>query len=353
MSQSSDSNSLRIQDFWPETVHGTWIDSEYEDGVVSVIVPTYNRAHCITEALESVWQQTYRPVELIVVDDGSEDDTQAVLKKWKNDHSDDSSFSVQVCRQRNRGAGAARNLGLIRSRGEYIQFLDSDDVLHPEKLEGHVKKLAHENCDYVWSPMVTVEPPSGSPAEWVRTVDPDMLDETEWGRADAEEELRFQVPASFCIGLYHRQFCQTVGPMDETLPCWQDREYQYRVTATGGSFDYIDRPLYFHLMHEGEHVSKFAHTTKGIDACLNVVNKSQQIFYKVGIDKDVTGQYRRILKWALEAQDPDRIRRCLQEMEKEGGETRILAGGLKMFLILLGPKISHHAFNVYRNIKGS
>lgn len=56
---------------WPETCHGRWMSEEYEPGLVSVIIPTYNRAHFLVEAMDSVWSQTYRPIELIVVADGS------------------------------------------------------------------------------------------------------------------------------------------------------------------------------------------------------------------------------------------------------------------------------------------
>ncbi len=57
----------KAKELWPETCHGRWMDPEYEEGLVSVIIPSYNRAHFITDAMDSVWNQTYRPIELIVV----------------------------------------------------------------------------------------------------------------------------------------------------------------------------------------------------------------------------------------------------------------------------------------------
>lgn len=93
---------------------------------VSVIIPTYNRAHCVGEAIESVLSQTFRDFELIVVDDGSTDNTQEVLSKYGS--------AIRVIRQENSGVSAARNTGIKASRGEWVAFLDSDDLWEPEKL---------------------------------------------------------------------------------------------------------------------------------------------------------------------------------------------------------------------------
>jgi glycosyltransferase involved in cell wall biosynthesis len=94
---------------------------------VSVIIPTYNRAGYIMEAIESALNQTYKNTEIIVVDDGSTDDTQEGLSKFK-DH-------IRYIYQGNRGPAFARNRGIRASQGEFIAFLDSDDVWLAEKLE--------------------------------------------------------------------------------------------------------------------------------------------------------------------------------------------------------------------------
>ena len=100
---------------------------------VSIIIPTYNRAHLIGEALESVFAQTYLDYEVIVVDDGSTDDTREVLKSYGK--------RIRVVYQENQGISAARNRGISVSMGCYIAFLDSDDVWLPEKLERQVSYL--------------------------------------------------------------------------------------------------------------------------------------------------------------------------------------------------------------------
>lgn len=93
----------------------------------SILMPTYNRAAFLPETLESVFAQRFADYELIVVDDGSSDGTPALLARYGE--------RLRVLRQARRGPGAARNLGLAQARGEYVIFLDSDDLFMPWTLE--------------------------------------------------------------------------------------------------------------------------------------------------------------------------------------------------------------------------
>jgi glycosyltransferase involved in cell wall biosynthesis len=94
--------------------------------LVSVVIPTYNRSGYVVEAVDSVLRQTYPSYEVIVVDDGSTDDTHEALEPYMG--------RIRYVRQENLGEGAARNLGVSRARGEYVAFLDSDDMWEPEFL---------------------------------------------------------------------------------------------------------------------------------------------------------------------------------------------------------------------------
>jgi len=105
---------------------------------VSVIIPTYNRAQCIKRAIQSVIDQTFRDVEIIVVDDGSTDDTEESVKSIS-----DQRISYIRC-EMNRGSGAARNEGLKVAQGNYIAFLDSDDEWLPAKLSRQVERMDAE-----------------------------------------------------------------------------------------------------------------------------------------------------------------------------------------------------------------
>ena len=104
---------------------------------VSVIIPIYNAEKFISGTIESVIAQTYQDWEIIAVDDGSTDKTPEILTKYKKKLSS----NLQVITQENSGVSIARNKGIPAARGEYIAFLDHDDLWTPEKLEKQVKLL--------------------------------------------------------------------------------------------------------------------------------------------------------------------------------------------------------------------
>ena len=99
--------------------------------MVSIVIPCYNSQSTIAKVLGSVIDQTYTDYEIILVDDGSTDDTKGAIEEFFNDKTIDHKYIYQ----KNRGPSAARNRGVENSSGEYIAFLDSDDAWHPKKLE--------------------------------------------------------------------------------------------------------------------------------------------------------------------------------------------------------------------------
>ena len=110
--------------------------------MVSVIIPAYNRAHTLRRSVESVLAQTYDDLEVIVVDDGSTDSTEAVVRAIPD-------ARVRYVRQINQGACAARNHGVELARGEYIAFQDSDDLWYPDKLEKQLRAMREQNAAIV------------------------------------------------------------------------------------------------------------------------------------------------------------------------------------------------------------
>ncbi|MFD2828753.1 glycosyltransferase family 2 protein [Leeuwenhoekiella polynyae] len=119
------------------------------EGLISVIVPCYNQAEFLEECLTSVLNQTYSNWECIIINDGSADLTEEVAKKWtKNDK------RFKYIYQENKGLSSARNTGLAQAKGEYIQFLDSDDFLDQEKFLKSIKEFSKPQVDIVISDFI-------------------------------------------------------------------------------------------------------------------------------------------------------------------------------------------------------
>ena len=120
-------------------------------GLVSVMIPTYNRAYIICGAIDSVLAQTYKNFEVIVIDDGSTDNTRELLARYGD--------AIRYIHQPNAGLAAARNTGLAAARGEFVAFQDSDDLWLPWKLEGQMAVMAvDERIGLCWTDLTAVNP---------------------------------------------------------------------------------------------------------------------------------------------------------------------------------------------------
>ena len=140
-------------------------------GLVSIIIPTYNRANCVLEAIESAKAQTYQSKEIIVVDDGSLDDTARRVSEIEG---------VQYLYQENQGHGAARNRGLRAAHGEYIASLDSDDLWDEDFLATSIECIEARNLDFVFTDWTKVIGGQSQPSEWLR--------DGKWKRYSAQRE---------------------------------------------------------------------------------------------------------------------------------------------------------------------
>jgi len=120
-------------------------------GLVSVLIPTYNRAYIICSAIDSVLAQTYKKIEVVVVDDGSTDNTRELLARYGD--------AVRYIYQPNAGLAAARNTGLAAARGEFIALQDSDDLWLPWKIEGQMAVMAlDQRIGLCWTDLTAVNP---------------------------------------------------------------------------------------------------------------------------------------------------------------------------------------------------
>ncbi|MFI2743786.1 glycosyltransferase family 2 protein [Zhouia sp. PK063] len=112
--------------------------------LVSIIIPCYNQAHFLDECLESVLNQTYNNWECVIVNDGSPDNTKEIAQKWL-----DKDNRFKYIEKENGGLSSARNAGLDKSEGNYVQFLDADDCVHPKKIEDSIELFVDKGYDIV------------------------------------------------------------------------------------------------------------------------------------------------------------------------------------------------------------
>lgn len=126
------------------------MDNVINPALASVVIPVYNSAEFVEEAVESALNQTYSNLEVLIVDDGSTDQSLERLNKYVRDK------RVKLFKSENYGAASARNLGILMANGEYLAFLDSDDVWLANKLEKQINVMEEENFDYITSTGYTI-----------------------------------------------------------------------------------------------------------------------------------------------------------------------------------------------------
>jgi glycosyltransferase involved in cell wall biosynthesis len=199
---------------------------------VSVVIPTYNYGRFVTDAVESVLAQTYRDFEIIVVDDGSSDDTQTKLEAYLD--------RIISIRQENQGCSAARNAGIKAAKGDWVAFMDADDLWHPRKLEIQMAYLArHPDVS-----MVASDHSQGFHLGWLEIPSDSEVPAERIGLEDIAVRSRFG-PS----GVIVRKECfDKVGVFDPDLRSVEDREMWMRI-ACHYHIENLKLPLWWYRIH--------------------------------------------------------------------------------------------------------
>lgn len=205
---------------------------------VSVIIPTYNRISLLTKALDSVLCQTYSPLEVIVIDDASTDNTRSELESRYP--------QVRYACQTHQGVSAARNTGIKLARSEWIAFLDSDDAWWPYKLAEQVEALERHPGFLICH----------SDEIWIRNgrrMNPKKKHAKHGGWIFARcLPLCVISPSSVII---HRSVFESVGRFDESLPACEDYDLWLRICARYPVL-YVDQPLVTKHSGHGDQLSR-------------------------------------------------------------------------------------------------
>jgi glycosyltransferase involved in cell wall biosynthesis len=176
----------------------------------------------IAEALDTVEAQSHRPVEIIIVDDGSTDGTRDVVAAWSAANEKANNLVVRYVFQDNAGPAAARNRGIREIRGEYVQFLDSDDRLHPDRLTRLVETFEFTGADFIQTGFESIDADTG---ETIRQ---------HFGKPDQDQvelALRGRLWANTLRSALRRSLVEDIGPWDERMTCFEDREYFERAVG--------------------------------------------------------------------------------------------------------------------------
>jgi glycosyltransferase involved in cell wall biosynthesis len=210
---------------------------------VSVIIPTYNRARIIEEAVDSVLAQDYKDFELIIVDDGSQDNTSEVLAPYGNDAS--------ILFQKNKGVSAARNRGIAEASGKLIAFLDSDDLWLPQKLSAQVEFFDQRPEALICQ----------TEEVWLRNgirVNPKHRHKKPSGMI-FEPSLKLCLVSPSAV-MIRRDLLDRTGGFDETLPACEDYDLWLRISCRFPVY-LIETPL---IIKRGGHDDQLSKGT-GLD----------------------------------------------------------------------------------------
>lgn len=200
---------------------------------ITVIIPSYNCALFVEQAVESVFRQTYSDYELIVVDDGSNDNTEQVLAKYS------SNSKFRYYRQENRGLPGARNAGVRISKSEYLAFLDADDQLVEDTLRLMAQELDRTGASWC---LIDVIKAKANEREIRRTEIP----------KDDDPFYAILRNDFICSGMFFRRdaFIE-VGMYDEDMHVREDWDLNIRMFAARKPFIYLRKPLYIYTWREG------------------------------------------------------------------------------------------------------
>jgi glycosyltransferase involved in cell wall biosynthesis len=224
--------------------------------LVSILIPAYNSQEWIADTLETAVGQTWPRKEIIIVDDGSKDNTLAIAKQFE-------SSSVKILSQKNQGAAAARNQALSQCQGDYIQWLDADDLLSLDKIS--LQMEAMEQCEnkrtllscpwglFLYRPRRAKFEPSPlwqdlSPAEWLLR---------------KLQENRYMQTATWLVS---REMTAAAGPWDTTLHVDDDGEYFCRILLQSEGVRFVPEAKVYYRKAGARNLSYIGHSSKKMEA---------------------------------------------------------------------------------------
>ncbi|MFI5089788.1 MAG: glycosyltransferase family 2 protein [Terriglobales bacterium] len=319
--------------------------------LVSTLIPAYNAERWIADTLKSVVGQTWPNKEIIVVDDGSKDGTVALARRFE-------SAGVRVAEQENRGPAAARNHAYRLSQGDYIQFIDADDLLSPEKITEQIKVLGESPprmlgiCPWTYFQDGT-DPEQGLAENGWPAVDTDAP--VEWLTDLLGPEGPFgMVPHG--AWLTPRAVAEDAGAWDETPSPDDDGEYFARVVLASAGIRRAAGRFYYRKRPTGGSWSSTRNATLLAGALYSLERKMQYLLARTNDPRARRALANRFVEHAVEAYPyfPEITRRALEKVQELGGTDFVPRFGSwkgELFRRVFGWKATKRAQAIYHRYK--
>jgi hypothetical protein len=286
------------------------MQDEGQRGLLSVIIAAYNRPGYLAQTLASVEASTYRPLEVVIVDDGSTDEAPEVARAWCARCAGRDRLTTQFFRQANAGGRTSRNVGFSMSSGEFIQFLDADDLVALEKARIQIDVLErHPDCDYVWS-------------GWSSGTDDDQMQD----RLAVLNRIPFEPSASQVVtdmpngvlfGIYRRRACARMSGFSGKHVLAQDLEYALRFQCLEPGIRQLPNELSVYRVNAKGSMSPKLRQPAGIRCKLEIGRDIQPLLPRAGtpfgdgVRRHLAQVYYGCLVWAVRLEpSADRTATC-------------------------------------------
>jgi glycosyltransferase involved in cell wall biosynthesis len=264
---------------------------------VAVIIPAYNQSQFLSQAIQSVLDQTFSDWEAVIVDDGSSDDTRNVAHSFKDSR-------LRYIYQENRGLSAARNTGIRNSTAPYLSFLDSDDMFLPEKLALLLAMLQqHPELGLVAGQAVPVDENNQRVGKIMDTPLPPQ-----------PERLLLGNPLHVGSVLLRRNWQEQAGFFDESLRSYEDWDMWLRLGVQGCHMDYVNKPVSLYRFHTAQMTRIGTQMTTATFAVLDKLYSDPKLpaFWLELHDQAYSRAYLRAAAQAYHAKQYDYAKNCIQ-----------------------------------------
>lgn len=304
--------------------------------LVSILIPCYNAEAWVDKAIKSALAQTWKNIEIIVVDDGSADNSLQIVKQFESPH-------VKIISQTNQGASTARNNAYAECQGDFIQYLDADDLLAPDKIERQVKLLQQEGLNFIasgaWARFFDLPTEASfNPQPLWRDMEP-----VDW-LVCAWEGHWMMHPAAWLVP---RSVTEQAGPWDENLSLNDDGEYFTRIVLASQGIKFCTEARSYYRSGNNTSLSA-SKSEKTWNSALNALLSNTKNL----LERENTPRTRRVCAMAIQRliyeiyPDASEIRAQAEAKVLELGGSKLRATGGPFFnglAAMTGWKTAKHA----------